>query len=185
MELRKRTLAVAWLGLVALLGGCESTPRVATDFDETIRFERYRTFTFVSENPLVTSVAGTNPLLPERLMRATRSSLEARGYRYVENAQDVDFAIGFTLGTRDRIQMTSYPSYYGSRSWAWGRGYYEEVNVSQYTEGTLAIDVFDVAERRPVWHGWATKRISRAVQENPGPTVNEVVGAILADFPPA
>jgi hypothetical protein len=40
----------------------------------------------------------------------------------------------------------------------WG----DEVDVHQYREGTLSVDVFDARSHRAVWHGWATKKLSRA-----------------------
>ena len=56
--------------------------------------------------------------------------------------------------------------------------------MREYTEGMLAVDVFDVEERRPVWHGVATKRISESDRDEIEATVKAAVDAILAGFPP-
>jgi hypothetical protein len=48
----------------------------------------------------------------------------------------------------------------------------------------LAIDVFDVASRRPVWHGVATKTIHESDREDAGGTIKAAVDAILEGFPP-
>ncbi len=53
-----------------------------------------------------------------------------------------------------------------------------------YTEGMLAVDVFDNESRQPVWHGWARKRITGRDIEDPEASIDEAVEAILADFPP-
>jgi hypothetical protein len=66
----------------------------------------------------------------------------------------------------------------------WGYGYYNDVDVRQFTEGHLAIDAFDVALRRPVWHGYGTKNVTSAMRKDPEKAINEAVTAILKDFPP-
>ncbi len=58
------------------------------------------------------------------------------------------------------------------------------MDVQQYTEGRLSIDIYDVAEHKPVWHGAATKRITDSMRENPNETITEIVTEILAGFPP-
>ena len=56
------------------------------------------------------------------------------------------------------------------------------MRATSYTEGTLAIDVFDGKTHVAVWHGWATRRIGDSTDR--AKLVDEVVGAILAKFPP-
>ncbi len=121
-------------------------------------------------------------------MRAIAESLTGKGLRMLDDPESADFVVAFTVGARDEVQVTSYPTAY--RSWGrggyWGGGYYgNDIDVRQYTEGRLSIDIFDRAEHRPVWHGWATKRITRKAQEDPEPVLREVVAAIMAKFPPA
>ena len=99
----------------------------------------------------------------------------------------------FTLGGRDKIQVTSYPeSYRGNYgNWGWGgRGYYgnqvySSTDVRQYTEGTLAVDLYDVSDRKPVWHATAVRKITKTVRENPGEAVREILGNMFAAFPPS
>ena len=99
-----------------------------------------------------------------------------------------DLAIGFTVGARDKIQVNSYPETYrgGYGRWGWGGGYYygESVDVRQYTEGTLSVDIYDPQERKPVWHGRATRKITSKMQENPGEALTEILGSVFATFPP-
>ena len=99
----------------------------------------------------------------------------------------------FTVGARDEIRVDSYPSMgmgysagYPSH-WRWGASYYccaTETEVRQYTTGMLAVDVFDVAEKRPVWHGVATKTITDADRKRQEETIQAAVDAIVVGFPP-
>ncbi|NCF15211.1 MAG: DUF4136 domain-containing protein, partial [Gammaproteobacteria bacterium] len=53
-----------------------------------------------------------------------------------------------------------------------------------YDKGMLAMDVFDVEERRPVWHGVATKSIKESDIKDLDGTIQAAVDAILEGFPP-
>ena len=57
-----------------------------------------------------------------------------------------------------------------------------ETSVRQYTEGKLAIDVYDVKNHQPAWHGWATKRLSSEDKETPSATLNEIVIKVVNQF---
>ena len=128
-------------------------------------------------------------------MVTVESALGTKGYRLIPDAESADFVLAFTVGSREEIKVDSYPSMsagyagYGyPRHWGgWGGAYYgvgTETSVRQYTKGMLAIDVFDVASRRPVWHGVATKTIYESDREDAGGTIQAAVDAILEGFPP-
>ena len=176
---------------VILLSGCASTTKGNSDYDPSVNFTRYSTFAWITEHPMIIgSTAGRqiNPMTEGRVMRAIEESLNSKGLKIIDDPDQADFVVAFTLGARDEVQVTSYPTAYrgawGGRGY-WGGGYYgNNIDVRQYTEGRLSIDIFDRAEHRPVWHGWATKRITRKTQEDPEPVIREVVAAIMAKFPP-
>lgn len=101
--------------------------------------------------------------------------------------------VSFTLGSRQQLRGDSYPSmargygsYRGSRRWGGAYyGYGTDTTVRQYTEGVLAIDIFDVKESRPVWHGVASKSINKSDREDRVGTIKAAVDAILAGFLPS
>ncbi|MEM1401768.1 MAG: DUF4136 domain-containing protein [Pseudomonadota bacterium] len=177
-------------GLVTLLAACSSNPPVI-DYDSSIDFSGYKSYAFISEHPLMRAPGSPpgSPLLEGKLIRATDMVLQAKGMTKVDDPEGADFAIGFTVGSRDKIRVNSYPEpyrpYYGT--WGWGGPYYagsNNVDVQQYTEGTLAIDIYDVNEHKPAWHGTATKRITDSMRRNPDESVNGFVTEILSGFPP-
>ena len=187
---------IALLFAVALLIGC-SAPAPLIDYDSSYDFSKDRTFAFLSDHPLIRGegATGGSSMMEGRLMQITENILAARGLTRISDPEKADLAIGFTLGARDKIQVNSYPQTYHSGYGRWGyggRGYYggghygaSTVNVRQYTEGTLAVDIYDTTGHRPVWHGRATRKITKKMQENPGETLREILGGIFATFPPA
>ena len=182
--------------VIFTLGGCATGFKATHDHDASHDFSGYKTFAWISANPMKVgpSVQSPNPLLEPRIMRATEGALAAKGFTQVAEPKSADFVLLFTVGSREQIKVqntyptmsvgyaTGYPSH-----WGWGASYHccaRDTEVRQYTTGILAIDVFDVQEKRPVWHGAASKTINQSDRENIEATVKAAVDAILAGFPP-
>lgn len=189
-----RLLAVSVAAL--FLGGCATGFKATHDHDSNHDFSVYQTFAWISENPMKVgqTVQSPNPLLQPRIMNAVEAALVAKGYRQVEEPKNADFVLSFTVGSREKISVNSYPSMSMGYStgypghWGWGAAYHccaTDTQVRQYTTGILAIDIFDVEERRPVWHGAASKTINDKDRENIEKTVRAAVDAILGGFPPS
>jgi len=195
--MQKQIIRFTAVVATVVLGGCATGFEATYDHDPANDFAAYKTFAWVSEHPMKVGAVERipSPLLESQIMVTVESALGAKGYKLISDLDSADFALSFTIGSRAEIKVDSYPSMsagyagYGyPRRWGgWGGAYYgygTETTVRQYTEGMLAIDVFDVAERRPVWHGVASKKISDSDRKDAGATVQAAVDAILAGFPP-
>ena len=122
------------LGLLLLSAACSSIS-TQSDFDAGTDFSNYKTFAFISDSPLIVAQAEpVNPLFEGRVMTATRNELTNKGFQFVENRDQADFVISFTMGSRDKIRVNSYPSTYrgGPGGWGWGAPYYNtDVDVQR------------------------------------------------------
>jgi len=180
-----------------LLVGCATKFEAMYDSDPGQDFSQYKTFAWVSEHPMKVGAVERipSPMLEPRIMVTVESALGAKGYRLIPDVESADFALSLTIGSREEIKVDSYPTMaaghvgygYPSRWGGWGGAYYgygTETTVRQYTKGMLAIDVFDVSEHRPVWHGVATKTINESDREDSAGTIQAAVDAILVGFPP-
>jgi hypothetical protein len=180
-------LLVATLLGVVILASCAHRHVVRSDFDPKADFTTYRSFTWMSDNPLIRPDGrGTevSPLNMQRILDATQAELEAKGYRKVATATAADFVVAFAVGTRDRIDLSSYPAPYRT-PWLWHSSFWDrEVVASTYLEGMLSIDIFDQRTRMPAWHGWVSDRISESDLRNTAAAIREAVAAIIAEFPP-
>lgn len=163
----KNKITLSAVALVAVLAGCSSSPTPAkVDFDQNTEIStlNYKTFAWLTQSKIVRMPQELNPVMKARIDDAIEDAFIKRGYQLVADAETADFTISYSVGSRDKVQISSYPASYHSYR-GWGRGYYgggvgTETRVRNYTEGSLAIDIFDVESRQPVWHGWATKRVS-------------------------
>jgi hypothetical protein len=155
------------------------------DYNPNIDFGRYQTFSFISESPMIVASAqgAVSPLLEGRIMNAVRADLSRKGFRYVPDPEQADMAISFTVGSRDQIRVDQYPATYrtgyGSyyRSYGYGMTYGTETRVRQYTEGQLAIDIFDVRSVHQQYRRRNTGRIptgtGRSRPAEPGAAANQ------------
>ena len=177
------------LAIALTVVACAASNSAKVDYDHANQFVNYQSFTWLSENPMKVGKSLVQPResLQPSLMAAIRENLEAKGYSYVADASSADFLLSFTVGSRGKIgpeAYTSESSGVGGRG-GWATAYYGGSAGAAYTQGVLAIDIFDASERLPVWHGVAGKRISEEDRENMTGVINEVVASVLSDFPPS
>jgi hypothetical protein len=171
------------IGVAAMLGGCASGPKIYASQDPAADFSRYRTYGFPAE--VGTDQRGYSSILTQLLKSATSREMEARGYR---QSDQPDILINFHVETQEKIQATTSPAtggYYGYRRGyygVWG-GYPMETNVTQYTQGTLNVDLIDARRNQLVWEGVAVGRIREETRRNLEPAVNDALAKIFAQYP--
>ncbi len=181
----KLAKSLALLALILLGLSCTSV-RTHVDYDKSADFSSYAAFTWSSSDLPFRPSGSTyiSPLDVQRIREAIGLELVSLGFSETVDQASADFVVSFTVGAREKIDVETYPPSYGV-TWVRHWPYYGRVvDVHTYTEGTLAIDIFDVATNRPVWHGVASKSISKKDRENPNETVNAAVTAVLSNFPP-
>ncbi len=180
--------------LLAFMAGC-ATNSAKVNFDQNTEIDtkNYKTFAWLTKGKIMAPAIDFNPVMKERVDDSIEQAFIAKGYQLIEDPEQADFTISYTVGNRDKIKVNSYPATYNS-GFGWGRGYYgargyygsmsmgTETSVRQYTEGKLAIDVYDVKTRQPVWHGWATKRLTSEDKQSPSASLNETVIQVVNQF---
>ena len=115
------------VALTLALGACESPVEVGpVDYDETVDFSSYESFAWISDEPM--KISGERPprltpLAETHVKNAIKDALTAKGYAFQIDPEDADFVVAFTVGSRDQIDVRSYPrSYRGG--WGWGGRYW-------------------------------------------------------------
>lgn len=161
----KRTSFVLFIIVgFAMLTGCASGPKIQTDYDPSVDFSQYRTFGFFS--PM--SIEGENysTLFGQAFRESIGREMRALGYVESDNP-DLGINVSARLHERTKVTTTTDPimhgGYYGYRHgyydpWM-SYGYGTSTHVSQYTQGTVNIDIVDMAQKRMVWEGVAIGRL--------------------------
>lgn len=179
-----------------VLCGCANTSKVFYDYDPSQQFGSYKSFSWSNDNPGLES--GTYPvsaLTKSNMQKAIESELLSRGFNVAKNKGEADFLVSFTLGARDKITTRRTTEYrVDPRVWRWGRAYYPHYLIEtapvtievpyQFTEGSIAIDIFDRHGNRPVWHSSASKRLNQSELSGHNGDPAETAKALFEGFPP-
>jgi hypothetical protein len=151
---------------LVLLTACGSTTKIQSDYDHSVDFSEFKTYGYFSpmgiENPNYSSLLG------QMFRDAIDAQMKPRGYVLSDNP---DLLINVSARLQDKTQVRSYSDpmygggggYYGYRGgmydpWG-GYGYGTTTHVSQYTEGTVNVDMVEIGEKRMVWEGVAIGRV--------------------------
>jgi hypothetical protein len=168
--------------MLAVLG-CAPSITVKQDYDKEANFAALKTFAWlpmpVDPAAGVKSAMERNSLLDKRIKQSVDAQLAAKGYQVDVN--NPDFVVTYHTGAEDKVNVTDWGYGYG-RYGAWHGG---GVDVYQYTEGTLILDVIDWKSKQLVWRGFAQGTIDPdAPSEKREQKLNEAVTRMLANFPP-
>ena len=188
-NLRKKGLnthALVTILLGLLIAGCASGPKIYTNAHPQLDVRSYKTFSFA--NQLGTDQGHQRSIVSSHLMTATRQQLEARGYAH--RAQGGELMVDFNIMTKEKISAhtSSSPSfgmggYYGYRGGFYGTWDTYNTDITQYTEGTLRLDLVDASNDTLVWEGVAVGRLRDEVREDLEARANAIVGEMFAEFP--
>lgn len=178
---------VTILAAAALLSACASGPEIMSDYDHSVDFSQYQTYNFFNpmgiENPNYSTIYG------QVFRDALSREMNSRGYRL---ADDPDLLLNVSARLQDKTKVTTYsdpyPGYYGYR-----RGYYDpwmgypygtSTHVSQYTEGTVNVDMVDARAKRMVWEGVGVGRVKEnRSNEQVRQAINDGVAKMFEGFP--
>ena len=178
-----RLLAATTVAAVTL-AACSSGPKIFTNQSPTAEFSAYKTYNY--ESVLGTDERnGYRSILSNYLIAATDREMQSRGY---SKSDTPDMVLNFYVHTKEKISTTSSPSmstggYYGYRSPYYGAYGGYETRTTQYTEGTLNVDIVDNQKDQLAWEGVAVGRVNDDVRENLEAAANSAIGEVLSKFP--
>jgi hypothetical protein len=169
-----------WMVAVAFLAGC-ATVSTQYDYDRETDFSLLQSYRWLP----VKASEEVSELTVRRIERSVDAELAEKGYQ--SSASDPDFLLAAHIGKKDKLEVVDwgyayYPAgrYYGTYYLAPRR-----IDVYEYQEGTLILDVIDAQSRHLVWRGTATA----AIQPNLSPEqreqrIRQGVRELLSQFPP-
>ena len=181
MSNRTRTLLplIVLLVLAPAIVGC-SDVRVSTDYDPSVDFTTFDTFSWTS-SPFAHSARGGVP--DDRLAAQIRNDvadvLGDKGLT-LTGRSEASVLVSHHVTVEPRVAV--HRRYTATRS---GVRHYSRSWIEEYERGTLVIDVVDAATNQLVWRGSARSRLPDGrTAEQRNRLVRDAVERILARFPP-
>jgi len=159
-----------------------SSVKVTTDYDTKADFNAYKTYAFYK---IGIDKADISDLDKKRILRAIEDELSVLGMIKSENP---DMLVSIFTKSREKVNVNQNNNYGYGFGWGWNpwmwNGMNRNVNVSQFTEGTLFIDFIDKEKKELVWQGIGTGALRIQNREKKEARIKEFVKEIVSRFPP-
>ncbi len=186
---KQRLIKLAVLLSMLSLAACNGIS-VNTDYDVERDYNSLSTYAWLEpKQKLIVDPLVDNDLMNKRVRRAVESQLMALGFVKAEGDKGADFFITYHVSAETKLSVNSfhssfgyYPHCYGCYGYGYGGG--RDISVRQYKQGTFMLDVVDPASSELIWRGVGGRRLNAGTPQERDAYVDEIVAAILAEFPP-
>jgi hypothetical protein len=167
---------------IFLLTSCASI-QVTSDYDTAVRFDDVKTYAFFK--PGIDKVE-LSDLDKRRILAALENNLNLKGFRASETP---DVLINFHTKAEKNVRVNeSFVGGWGDPFYGpyggWGWGFNRPYNVNTTTSGVLFIDIINATNKRLIWQGKGTGKLSNGTPEERTAKINEFVAEIMAAYPP-
>jgi hypothetical protein len=169
-------MAVTLLALAVT--GCV-TMSVASHLDRDANFAQFRTWDWGPADALPTGDPrlDNNPFFVDHLEGAVEKQMSARGFMRVAPGETPDLRVHYHANINHRFEVNGVDR---------DRGYStDQVQVVEYEQGTLVIDMVDTRTNKVVWRGWAQDSVQGMI-DNQGrmeKQIDEAVTKMMKLFP--
>ena len=160
---------------------CGYSIRATTDYDHSVNFASYQTFTIMKGN------SSGNPVSDQRIAADVAAALTSKGWQEAPAGQAQADVVVHTATKTKHTYQTFYDGWgagWGWRRWAGLGGYGNATTyVQDYKVGSVVVDIFDARTKQAIWHGMATDVLSGSATEN-AKINQQAVAKMFARFPP-
>lgn len=179
---RKMFGSLVLLVLLASLTGCSSLT-VNYDYDQNVDWGKYRSYAWMDKPDAPTNP--TQPMPDTQLwdQRFASSVQYEMGERGIIERDDPDLLVVYHFGSTEKIQVTDWGYRYSDYYWGYGG---RQIDVYQFTEGSLVIDLIDAETKNLVWRGTGTGVVEQT-QRSPEEwqkRIDNIIHKIMESFPP-
>jgi len=173
----KRSVHIATGLFVALLLCCALgvAQQTTSNYMPGTNFAQFHTFKWVT----IPGGAHPNQIMDQEIQNAVVSQLTSKGLTQTQS-DTADLYVGYQIAVDQEKQWNAF----GTGGWRLGGGM-GSATSSTITNGTLVIDMYDVANKQLVWTGRGTKTLdpSKNQQKNMN-NLNKAIAKIMKNYPP-
>jgi hypothetical protein len=173
-----RRVTTATVAVLALAGSALAGD-VTVDYDKTANFGAVKTFSLKLATPW------GNPIGEKRMTDEMTQALVAKGWATApEGEADAQVVLHGASKTKHSLN-TFYSGMggYGWRGWEGGGFGTASTSVSDYTEGTLVVDIYEAKSKQLLWRGVAQGEL-KDTPEKREKQLAKVTDKLFKDFPP-
>ncbi len=160
---------------------------VSQDYEQGYDFSKLKTFAWKPNDDSQKQNAA-NELIDKRIRKAIVTNLSAKQYKQIDSGKP-DFYISYHVTVKQKIRTDNVSGGVSIGRSSHGRygsiGIGTGTQVHAYDQGTLLIDVTEVANNKLVWRGISTQAVAgHSDPQKSTAVINETVEKMLMQFPP-
>jgi len=186
----KNSVKVSFPIILAVLVYSSAFTQVTVDFDKTVAFNNYKTFSFAGWQK--DSDKLLNDLDKRRLQEAFKSEFASRGMEVV--TANADAVVSLYLVIDNKTSTTAYTDFNGGMGYGLGRGWGMGVggvgigsatttySEDDYQVGTLVVDMYDASTKNLIWQGSSQKTINSNTSKR-AKSIPKRVGKLMKKYP--
>jgi broad specificity polyphosphatase/5'/3'-nucleotidase SurE len=173
---------IAKMLAAALFAAVAGAPAIAqsltVDYDQTVNFNKFRTYTW-------DKVHATDPSVEERLVSAANRDLSAHYMTEISSGGEI--TITAVEATQDKEEFSTFYDGLGDFSWQrpWGSGGFLDnaSSVQDIPVDSLVIDMYDTKTHKLLWRGTVAEPVAKSEDKN-DQLVDKAVSELIAKYPP-
>lgn len=147
-------------------------------------FSQYKTYKWVE----IPNGKYPNQLLDEQIKQSIDAQLATKGLRRSEEG-NTDLYVVYQAAVSQEQQWNAYSTggdYWGWGGWGgWGGMSTTTATSSTINIGTLNLDIYDVATKKQIWRGQATKTLGNPkTPEKLRKNLDKAMAKLLKNYPP-
>jgi hypothetical protein len=177
MKLIAKIVAAGIFGL-AFSATCMPAQTATIDYDHTINFLKFKTYTWGK-------LHATDPSVEDRITIALKRDMEGRYMTEVSNNGDVTIAA--VDATQDQQEFTTFYDSLGSDfAWQrpWGTGFMDsQATLGDIPVNTLIIDLYDTKSHKLLWRGTVTEPLAGSTDRKDN-AIDKAVTMLISKYPP-
>jgi hypothetical protein len=161
-----------------LFASCASV-RVASDFDKSVDFTKFKTYAYYKNGIDKVEISDLDK---KRILRSIDEVMASKGF---VKSETPDLLVNIFTKEREEVNVNQFNDGWGY-GWGWGWnpfGFGVQTSVSTNTEGTLFIDLIDASKKEMIWQGEGSGYLTKNTAKK-DERVKEFVSKILEQYPP-
>ncbi len=161
------------LGLMLLASGFTLAQDVKYNFMPGTNFSKYHTYKWIT----IPENVHPSQIVDQEIKQAIDAQLAAKGFTKTDG-DTADLYLGYQCSVDQERQWSGF----GMRGIGGGMG---SVSSSTISNGTLAVDFYDPADKQLVWRGTAAQTLNPSGnQQKDMQKLNKAMAKLLKNFPP-
>lgn len=173
----RRGSATSIFVLALTMAAAAMAQQVETTVDRSADFSKYKTFS------VEVATSWGNPIGEKNVVEELANALAGKGWTRVAEGSDVRVLVHGATQEKRQLHTFYTGGYGGYYGWGWGGVGSSTTTESEYTEGTLVIDMFDASTKTLIWRGVAQDELKKK-QAKREKQASKAIEKLLRDFPP-